>query len=60
LFDSNNILTKQEYLDLSKCGKVAYDKKQTPVGGRELSIFEQITQNFGRYTTGGQDSSIRR
>lgn len=59
-FNADNILTKQEYLNLSKCGKVAYDDKQTPVGGRDLSVFEQIAQNFGRYTAGGQDSSVRR
>lgn len=59
-FDSKDILKKQEYLDLSNHKKIAYNEKQTPVGGKELSIFEQIIQNFGRYTAGGQDSSVRR
>ncbi len=59
-FNADNILTRQEHLDLSDCGQVAYDERQTPVGGRDLSVFEQIAQNFGRYTAGGQDSSIRR
>ncbi len=59
-FDKQDVLVRQEHLTLDTCGKVAYDDRQTPVGGRELSVFEQIGKNFGRYNAGGQDSTVRR
>ena len=39
--------------------KIAFDRTITQAGGKELSLFEQLVQNFGRYNTGAQDSSIR-
>ena len=59
-FDNKDILTEQKHLTLADKRPISYDTARTDVGGRELSILEQIVQNFGRYNTGSQDSSIRR
>ena len=58
-FDKGDILLKQDYLTLSDAEKIAFDRTITQAGGKELSLFEQLVQNFGRYNTGAQDSSIR-
>ena len=59
-FDKNNRLREQQHLTLDDKRTVAFDTDMTIVGGRELSIWDQIVQNFGRYNTGAQDSSVRR
>ncbi|MBQ7413421.1 MAG: outer membrane protein assembly factor BamE [Alphaproteobacteria bacterium] len=59
-FNNKDILTEQKHLTLADKQSVSYDASQTDVGGRELSVLDQIVQNFGRYNTGSQDSSVRR
>ena len=59
-FNAQGILTRQEHLTLADGRILAYDPELTDVGGRELSVWDQIIQNFGRYNTGAQDSSVRR
>lgn len=59
-FNDKNVLTKQEHLTLKDGQKIAYDPTITAIGGKELSVIDQIVQNFGRYNSGGQDSSVRR
>ena len=59
-FDSNDKLIQQKHLTLSDKKTISFDETETPVGGKELSIIEQLIQNFGRYNSGAQDSSIRR
>lgn len=59
-FNVNNILTEQKHLTLANKRSVGFEEKTTPAGGREMSVFEQIANNFGRYNAGGQDSSVRR
>lgn len=59
-FDSNDKLIQQKHLTLADKKTVLFDDDETPAGGKELSIMEQLIQNFGRYNTGGQDSSVRR
>ena len=58
-FDKNAKLTEQKHLTLDDAQKISYDGTETTVEGRELSILDQIVQNFGRYNTGAGDSSVR-
>lgn len=58
-FDDNNILTKQEHLTLADANSVSFDAEQTPTQHRELSVTDQLIQNFGRYDAGGRDSTSR-
>lgn len=58
-FDKNNLLTKKEFLTLKEAQTVAYVSDATPTQHRELSITEQLIQNFGRYDAGGRDSTTR-
>lgn len=59
-FDANDVLKEQKHLTLSDKRSIGFEEAITPVGGRELSVFEQIINNFGRYNAGGQDSSVKR
>jgi outer membrane protein assembly factor BamE (lipoprotein component of BamABCDE complex) len=59
-FDSNDKLIQQKHLTLADKKTIPFDEETTPAGGKELSILEQLIQNFGRYNSGGQDSSVRR
>ncbi len=58
-FNQAGTVTAIDHLTLQDAKRVAYDSQTTPVGGKELSAFEQIVQNFGRYNAGGQDSTVR-
>ena len=59
-FNRDEVLTEQKHMTLEDKKNVSYDSSQTDIEGNELSFFEQIVQNFGRYNTGSQDSSVRR
>lgn len=59
-FDAEDVLTEQKHLTLTDRIVVAYDTDQTDVGGKEMSLLDQVIQNFGRYNSGSQDSSVRR
>ena len=59
-FDAEEKLAEQKHLTLADKKDVPYDDSETTVGGKELSIVDQLIQNFGRYNTGAQDSSVRR
>lgn len=59
-FDKNSKLTDFQHLTLDDAKKISYDSSETKVEGRELSLLDQIVQNFGRYNTGSGDSSVRR
>ena len=59
-FDAEEKLTEQKHLTLADKKDVPYDDSETTVGGKELSVIDQLIQNFGRYNTGAQDSSVRR
>ncbi|MDY6407480.1 MAG: outer membrane protein assembly factor BamE [Pseudomonadota bacterium] len=58
-FDTNDKLAKSNHLTLDDARRIAYDSSETRVEGRELSLLDQIVQNFGRYNTGAGDSSVR-
>ena len=58
-FDKKDILTEKKHLTLDDKKSLPYDSDITDVGGKELSVWEQLIQNFGRYNTGSQDSSVR-
>lgn len=58
-FDKNNLLKKKEMLTLNEAQTVSYVSDTTPTQHRELSITEQLVQNFGRYDAGGRDSTAR-
>ena len=59
-FDKKSILTEKNHVTLADQKVIPYDSAETKVEGHDLSLIEQIVQNFGRYNTGSQDSSIRR
>lgn len=59
-FNAADKLTKIKHLTLADALPHDFDADTTPVGGRKLSLLEQVVQNFGRYDAGGQDSSVRR
>ena len=59
-FDKNDRLQENKHLTLADGRGLTYDAAVTDVGGKELSVVDQIVQNFGRYNSGSQDSSVRR
>lgn len=59
-FNPQGTLAEQQHLTLSDRDLIAYDSATTDVGGKQLSLWEQLIQNFGRYNTGSSDSSVRR
>ena len=58
-FNRKGILTDKKELTLADGHNVSYDSDTTKVGSKELSILEQLTDNFGKYNAGGQDSTVR-
>lgn len=60
VFNSKGIVTEAKHLTLEDAKKVAYESKTTPVEGKNLSVLEQLAENFGRYNAGGNDSTVRR
>ena len=59
-FNTKGILTEQKHLTLADQKVVSYDSDETKITGHDLSLLDQIVQNFGRYNTGSQDSAVRR
>ena len=49
-----------QHLTLDDAKNVAYESDITKVGGKELSVLQQLADNFGRYNAGGHDSTQRR
>ena len=60
MFNNKGIVQETKHLTLEDAKKVAYESKTTPVEGKNLSVFEQLAENFGKYNAGGNDSTVRR
>ncbi len=60
VFGEDGILKENKHLTLKDAQKVIYESKTTPVEGKNLSVLEQLAENFGRYNAGGNDSTVRR
>jgi outer membrane protein assembly factor BamE (lipoprotein component of BamABCDE complex) len=58
-FDENDIVKGQKHLTLADAKQVSFHSDTTPTQHKELSITEQLIQNFGRYDAGGRDSTTR-
>ncbi len=58
-FDKNDIVKNQKHLTLTDANNVDFVSDTTPTQHKELSITEQLIQNFGRYDAGGRDSTTR-
>ncbi|MBR5129819.1 MAG: outer membrane protein assembly factor BamE [Alphaproteobacteria bacterium] len=58
-FDKNDIVKSQKHLTLANANQVDFISDTTPTQHKELSITEQLIQNFGRYDAGGRDSTTR-
>ena len=58
-FDKKGKMTEKQHLTLDDARNLSYDSSETKVEGRDMSVLEQIVQNFGRYNTGSSDSSVR-
>ena len=58
-FNKQAILTDIQKVTLEDGQNVAFDSNTTEVGGKKISILEQLANNFGKYSAGGQDSSVR-
>lgn len=58
-FDKNDIVKNQKHLTLADANNVDFVSDVTPTQHKELSITEQLIQNFGRYDAGGRDSTTR-
>jgi len=59
-FDKKNVLKDIQHKTLADGRTFSYDSSETTVTGRDLSLWDQLIQNFGRYNTGSGDSSVRR
>ena len=59
-FNEKEAVQEIKHLTLDNAQKVAYESKTTPVEGKNLSVLEQLAENFGRYNAGGNDSTVRR
>ena len=57
---NKNKVSEIQHLTLDDAQKVAYESDTTKFGGKELSVLQQLADNFGRYNAGGHDSSQRR
>jgi len=60
VFNEKGVVSETKHLTLDDAKKVAYESKTTPVEGKNLSVLEQLAENFGRYNAGGNDSTVRR
>ncbi len=60
VFNSKGVVAETKHLTLADAKKVAYEAKETPVEGKDLSVLEQLAENFGKYNAGGNDSTVRR
>ena len=60
VFNNKGTVKETKHLTLEDAKKIAYESKTTPVEGRNLSVLEQLAENFGRYNAGGNDSTVRR
>ena len=60
VFNHKGTITETKHLTLEDAKKIAYETKTTPVEGKNLSVLEQLAENFGKYNAGGNDSTIRR
>ena len=60
VFNEKGVVNETKHLTLDDINKVAYESKTTPVEGKNLSVLEQLAENFGRYNAGGNDSTVRR
>ena len=58
-FDENGIVKNKKHLTLTDANNVDFVSDTTPTQHKELSITEQLIQNFGRYDAGGRDSTTR-
>ena len=60
VFNDKGIIKETKHLTLEDAKKVAYEAKETKVEGKDLSVLEQLAENFGKYNAGGNDSTVRR
>ena len=60
VFNGKGVVSEAKHLTLKDAKKVAYESKTTPVEGKNLSVLEQLAENFGKYNAGGNDSTVRR
>lgn len=58
-FDDNDMLKNKKHLTLADGNTVSFDSQVTKTRHKELSITDQLIQNFGRYDAGGRDSTAR-
>ena len=59
-FDAQGAVVSIRHLTLADARQVSCSDAKTPVQATELSVWQQLINNFGRYDAGGQDSSVRR
>lgn len=59
-FDAQGEVVSIRHLTLADARQVSCSDAKTPVQATELSVWQQLINNFGRYDAGGQDSSVRR
>ena len=60
IFNGKGTVKETRHLTLEDAKKVVYESKTTPVEGKDLSVLEQLAENFGKYNAGGNDSTVRR
>lgn len=58
-FNRTNYVQNIRHLTLADGQNVAFESDISPVKGKDLSVWEQLVKNFGRYDAGGRDSSVR-
>lgn len=58
-FNKAGVLTEKKHLTLAQAQSIAYDSSTTKTQQKEMSVTEQLIQNFGRYDAGGRDSTTR-
>ncbi len=53
-FDINDVVANISDLDKEAGEEIEVVERETPTGGRKLSLFEQLFGNLGRFNTAGQ------
>ena len=60
VFNKKGQVQQIKHFTLADAKAIPYDPETTAIEGKNLSIFEQLAENFGKYNAGGNDSTLRR
>ena len=60
VFNKKGQVQQTKHYTLADAKVIPFDKETTAIEGKNLSVLEQLAENFGKYNAGGNDSTLRR